>query len=258
MAKRTLKRSAATGRARKARAFSLAPPSPRVPSGIPGLDGLIEGGFVKNSSILVRGDTGTAKTIFCLQYLYHGAKVMDEPGVYISFAESREAIYNHGRKLGWDLESLTKENKFEVIRYEPHEVVRIMEEGGGLIRDTVESLGSKRVAIDSLTAYEMFFESSYKSNQSVLSLFELLKKWSVTAVVTSELPVSITKASRDRLGFLTEGIINLYHIRRRTGRVRALEILKMRDTSHNEDVHQLTIGKGGLRVLRGLKGFERP
>lgn len=247
--------------AKKKAVAAKAPVSPpqhsRVSTGIPGLDDLVEGGLVKNSSVLVRGDTGTAKTIFCLQYLHHGASALNEAGVYISFAESREAVYNHGRKFGWDLEGLTKAGRFEVIRYEPHEVVKIMEEGGGLIRDTVESIGAKRVAIDSLTAYEMFFESQYKANQSVLSLFEMLKKWEVTALVTSELPVSISREARDRLGFLTEGIINLYHVRRHTSRVRALEIIKMRDTSHNEEINLFAIGKKGIKVFRGLGDFDR-
>lgn len=175
--------------------------------------------------------------------------------MFISFAESRDALYNHGAKFGWDLDALTKDDKFEMIRYEPHEVVRIMEEGGGLIRDTVESIGAKRVAIDSLTAYQMFFENKYKANQSVLRLFELLKKWNVTALVTSELPVSLVQESRDRLGFLTEGIINLYHIRQQSSRIRALEVLKMRDTCHNEGINKLVIGKTGLKVLRGASDF---
>ncbi len=223
----------------------------RVGSGIPGLDNMLEGGFIKGSSILVRGDTGTAKTIFCLQYLHDGAADGDEPGVFISFAESAEAIYNHGSRFGWDLAGLGKKGRFAIIRFDPHEVVRIMEDGGGIIRDTIEEVGAKRLAIDSLTAYQMFFESQYKANQSVLGLFELLKRWEVTSLVTSESPVSLGKESADRLGFLTEGIINLYHVRQRNRRVRALEIVKMRDTAHSEFISRFTIGREGLRVCRG-------
>jgi circadian clock protein KaiC len=230
--------------------------NPRVRTGIPGLDGMLEGGFIRKSSVLVRGSTGTAKTIFTLQFLHHGAVKEDEPGVYISFAESREATYNHGRKFRWDLEKLAGRGMFTVIRYDPHEIVKIMEEGGGLVRDTIESLGAKRLAIDSLTAYEMFFESRYKANQSVLSLFELLKKWEVTALVTSEFPVSPKKEASDRLGFLTEGIINLYHIRRKDTRMRALEIVKMRDTVHSEEVNRFVIGKEGVKVFKGLGRVE--
>ncbi|MEW6722950.1 MAG: ATPase domain-containing protein [Candidatus Micrarchaeota archaeon] len=230
--------------------------SPRIPTGIPGLDRMLEGGFVRKSSVLVRGSTGTAKTLFSLQFLYHGAIEEEEPGVYISFAESREATYNHGRKFRWELEKLAGKGLFTVIRYDPHEIVKIMEEGGGLVRDTIESLGAKRLAIDSLTAYEMFFESRYKANQSVLSLFELLKRWEVTSVVTSEFPVSPKKEASDRLGFLTDGIINLYHIRMKDSRMRALEIVKMRDTVHSEEVNRFVIEKDGVKVFRGLRKVD--
>ncbi len=257
-------RRQATKRKAKRPPLRRQPPKPeakeepkRVATGIPGLDPLIEGGFVRNSTVLVRGDTGTAKTLFCIQYLYEGA-LAGEPGVFISFAESREAIYEHGRKFGWDLDVLARKGLFEVIRYDPHEVVKIMQEGGGLIRDTIESKAASRLAIDSLSAYELFFENKYRSNQSVLSLFEMLKKWNVTAMVTSEMPVSLSSETRDRLGFLTEGIINLYHMRSHSERLRVLEILKMRDTRHNEGLYHFTIEKTGLRVRGRLSGFGRP
>jgi len=224
----------------------------RVPSGIPGLDQFIEGGFVRGTSVLVRGDTGTAKTLFCLQYLHNGALEHHEPGVILSFAESKEALLGHGDKFDWDLRGLGKKGLFDVIRYDPHEVVKIMDEGGGVIRDTIESMGARRLVIDSLTAYEMFFENSYKANQSILGLFEALKKWDVTTLVTSELPVSITQETRDRLGFLTEGIINLYHARRQYTRVRALEVIKMRDTVHNEGLNLFSIGRKGIQVFKGV------
>ena len=41
----------------------------RVPTGVHGLDKLIEGGFPKGRSILVTGEPGTGKSIFCLQFL---------------------------------------------------------------------------------------------------------------------------------------------------------------------------------------------
>ena len=42
----------------------------RIKTGIPGLDKLIQGGFVKGSAVLISGGTGAGKTIFCLQYLW--------------------------------------------------------------------------------------------------------------------------------------------------------------------------------------------
>lgn len=58
----------------------------RVNSGIPGLDKLIDGGFVKNSVNLISGSTGTGETIFGLQFIWHGLKI-GENGVYISLEQ---------------------------------------------------------------------------------------------------------------------------------------------------------------------------
>ena len=45
----------------------------RVPTGVYGLDTLMEGGIPKGRTVLVTGACGTGKSIFCTQYLYQGA-----------------------------------------------------------------------------------------------------------------------------------------------------------------------------------------
>lgn len=220
----------------------------RAPSGIPGLDDMICGGFVRNSTSLVRGGTGSGKTLFCLQYLYHGITQYDEPGIYLSFAESEQMVFQHGKLFGWDFESLASANKFAVIRYQPHEIVKIIDEGGGVIRDTVESLGARRLVIDSLTAYEMLFENQYRANESVLSLLEILRKWNTTSLVTSESPTSPFKDGHGRLGFLTDGILHLYSTRKGIHRQRAFEIIKMRDTAHSDEVRLFHLDTKGVRI----------
>ena len=44
--------------------------SPVSVSGIPGLDDMIGGGFIKGSIFVLIGETGTGRTMFSLQYLY--------------------------------------------------------------------------------------------------------------------------------------------------------------------------------------------
>ncbi len=222
----------------------------RVPTGIPGLDEIIKGGFVKNSAMMVRGDTGTGKTIFCMQYVYNGVVKYNEHGVILSFAESADAVHQHGINFGWDFEKLEDERKFAFIRYAPHEVVKVMEEGGGTIRDTIESIKAKRLVIDSLSAYALLFENRYKANESILNLFEMLRNWNCTTLVTAETPVTTKKASAgEQLGFLTDGIVNVYQIRMDSKRIRAIEIIKMRDTDHSDAIHQFEIGKDGIKIL---------
>lgn len=217
----------------------------------------MEGGFVCRSNVLLRGSTGTGKTLLSLQYLYAGAARYNEPGIFLSFSESQEALYTHGDLMGWDFRKLEEENRFTFIRYSPHEVESIIHEGGGTIRDTIEEIGARRLVIDSLTAYTLLFENPYKADESILNLFDILRKWGCTSLLTSEAPATPEEGSFERLGFLTDSILNLYYLRQKDRRCRALEIIKMRDTGHSDRIHGFTIGKGGrIEVTERCAAFR--
>jgi len=226
--------------------------SDRVKTGIPGLDQLIGGGFERNNSIVVKGTSGVGKTIFAVQYLYAGATDYGEPGMYLSFAESKEAIYQQSALFGWDLARLEKERKFVFARYEPHEIKDIVTSGGGSIRDMIESSGIKRLVIDSLSVYLLLFENEYEANRSVLELFEMLHGLNCTTLVTSEDPLTPSSAPSGRMGFLTDGIIHLYNIRKGQKRIRAIEVVKMRNTTHTTELCSFDITRKGIVIRRGL------
>ena len=75
----------------------------RVPTGIPGLDSLIEGGFLEGSSILVAGGAGTGKTILSTQYIYNGAAEYNEPGIYITLEEGATNLWWNMKNFHWNL-----------------------------------------------------------------------------------------------------------------------------------------------------------
>ena len=75
----------------------------RVPTGIHGLDEIIEGGFIEGSVILVSGGPGAGKSIFGLQFIYRGA-VDGEPGIYITFEEDEESLKLIAKRLGKDFD----------------------------------------------------------------------------------------------------------------------------------------------------------
>ncbi len=220
----------------------------RIRSGIPGLDGMLQGGFVKDSTVVLQGGAGSAKTLMSLQYLYHGAKDHGEPGAILTFSEGQSAIYNHGKMFGWDFQALAAKKQFAVIKYAPSEIVKIMGEGGGIIRDTIESLGIRRLVIDSISTYELFFENRYHATESTLDLLDMLKEWNVTTIITSEVPVKPNCDSKGHIEFLTDGVIHLYLLRTSTKRYRAIEIIKMRDTDHSSDIKLFDITRKGLMI----------
>ena len=73
-----------------------------MPTGIPGLDPLLEGGFPAGKSYLVTGEPGSGKSIFCLQYLLRGL-VEGEKAVFVAVDEKPADIIDQAASLGWDL-----------------------------------------------------------------------------------------------------------------------------------------------------------
>ncbi|RLG40043.1 MAG: hypothetical protein DRO05_07400, partial [Thermoproteota archaeon] len=66
-----------------------------VPTGIPGFDLITNGGFVRNSIVLLAGNPGTGKSTFAAKFVHEGASRYGEPGVYVSFAESKREFYSY-------------------------------------------------------------------------------------------------------------------------------------------------------------------
>jgi len=204
---------------------------PRVPTGVPGLDELIEGGFEKNSTVLLLGGPGTGKSTMALQFLYNGVVQYNQKGVFITFEETLGMITKHMARYGWDVQKLVDEKKLAIINFKPHEVKRFAEEGGGMIYDTIENSGAERLVIDSLTSYTLLFESLYEARESQLGLFDMLRKWNCTSVLTGEKFLHKNKSMLSDIEYLTDGVILLHNPRYKYVRIRALEILKMRGTA---------------------------
>ncbi len=227
----------------------------RVPTGIDGFDEIVQGGFVRGSTVMLSGGAGTGKTIFGLQYLNNGISKYGENGIYISFNESKEAIYRHAELFGWDLKKLEEQNKFAFIKYEPHEVDSILSEGGGSIKDTIDAINAKRVVIDSLTSYTLLFENAYRESEAILDLFTILRRWGITTLVIAEVGETEWERTQDRSIFLSDGVILTYYLRKELSRNRALEVIKMRDTFHLEKICPFTITNKGVIVFPEAQVF---
>jgi len=219
----------------------------RISSGIPGLDKLIEGGFKGGSINLVCGGAGSGKTTFAVQFLLEGLK-KGEAGIYITFEEKRDKLYEDMRDFGWDMEQYEKAGIFKFLEYTPEQIRHVLVEGGGTVDAIITQMGAKRLVIDSITSFSLLFQDELTKKESSLALFELINRWGCTAVLTSE---AIQMAQEDMsvtLQFEVDSIIILYHFKKEGVRTRAIEILKMRGTKTPEKVMRLTIEKDGITV----------
>ena len=151
--------------------------------------------------------------------------------------------------FGWDLEKYEKEKKFIFLEYTPEQVKRVLVEGGGLIDNIIVKRKIKRIVIDSITSFCLLYEDELSRKQASLALFELINKWGCTAILTSEgiseEEYTISAATQ----FEVDSIILAYHAKKNGERIRAVEILKMRETNYIEKtVSMKIIEKKGIEI----------
>lgn len=220
----------------------------RISTGIPGLDKLIEGGFKAGSINLVCGGAGSGKTTFGVQFLIEGIK-RGEAGVYITFEEKRQKLYDDMLEFGWDLEKYERLGLFRFLEYTPEQIKRVLVEGGGTIDAIITQLRARRLVIDSITSFALLFRDELTQKESSLALFELINRWECTAVLTSQAVQLSPEELTAQLQFEVDSILLFYHFKQKGVRNRALEILKMRGTKTPEKTVKLDINtKQGVVV----------
>ena len=231
--------------------FVRAPSAPDelVKTGIPGLDSMIGGGFERKSVVIVTGTAGSGKTILALQFLYNGAAQFNEPGLFITFEESKESIFKHMLKFGWDFEELEREKKIIILEYPPHEVDRFISEGA-VIEDMVRENGIQRVVMDSITSFMLLYEEEYRRRQVFLKTMELLRKWECTTLLTSEATADESGEPKARFGveFLADALLAIHVIKKGGVKSLAIEVVKMRGVAHEMRLNLMKITPKGIEV----------
>lgn len=220
----------------------------RVPTGIEGFDAAIEGGFIRDSVVLVCGGPGSGKSIFGMQYLINGIDKSGENGVYISFEEDPESLMCDMKRFDWDVEEKVKNKQLALLYYSPEQVDRVIYVGGGAVREVIESMDAKRVVIDSISAFTLLYESENDQRRALFSLFKTLKKWNCTTMLISEQTLSQDKHISTVEEYQSEGVVFLYHYKKGDLRERSIEIFKMRGTNHSTKIFPLKISSDGVTV----------
>jgi KaiC/GvpD/RAD55 family RecA-like ATPase len=235
-----------------------------VLTGISGFDELFENGIPKGSNILVAGGAGSGKTIFCLQTLeYHVSH--GEKCFYMSFEESEERLLEHMDDFGWNPEKLLATGNLKIKRYLPtdihyisendHSDAMIAKEEDTQLLDlepfTLEE-GYKPdfVVIDSLSAISSAFkgkEGFYRCYaEQLFRFFEKIGSTNYFITETRQMPETFSQTGVEE--FLADGLIVFYYIKRESMRQRAIEVLKMRGTKHQEKIVAMKISDSGMIV----------
>ena len=220
-------------------------------TGIDGFDELIDGGFPLGSNILLSGNPGAGKTIFSLQYIYNGARMFNEKGIYFTFEEKRESLIEQAKQFNWDVEKLESKNNLKIISLGLDEIDKNTSQD---MIDIIESFGAKRVVVDSITTLSYLSPQSNSDmiiTKSVIKNFlhNFLTKFSQNKEITTLFISQKDEKISDLISrYICDGVISFSQESMGGSYSRNIIITKMRRTNNDEDIHPLEISNEGIKI----------
>ena len=224
--------------------------------GIPALDTMLGGGIPGGYSVLVVGPSGSGKTILSTQFIREGI-AQGEPGVIAVF-EKRPAEYLTTAPNSEQLSKFVEQGKLKMLHLRPLDlsVDETMEE----IAAAVHEIGAKRVAIDSLSGFELALAPAFREDfrESLYRMVGALVGLGVTVVMTAELVESYTefRLSPHGISFLTDGIILQRYVELDGALRRCTCVVKMRGFAHTKELRLYEIGADGMVMGESLAGYD--
>ena len=230
----------------------------KIPSGVPGLDALCLGGLPKGRTTLVAGTSGSAKTIFAVQFLASGVNDCNENGVFVTFEEPPKDIIKNFKVFGWDLKRLEEEGRLAFVDASPQVGQETVINGefdlGALmarIEYAVKKTGARRISLDSIGSLFTRFKSQETIRNELLRISQVIKELGLTAVITAERLEEYGRIARFEVEeFVADNVIILRNALEDEKRRRTLEILKFRGADHAKGEFPFTIiGSEGMTAI---------
>lgn len=242
----------------------------RCPTGIPGLDELLDGGFPRGRTILLSGTCGTGKTIFGVEFLYNGIIKYNEPGILVMLEQNIEHLKKDLLKFNFNLDELEDLGKLVVIdaslsKFNINDInlptpshdksfsltskeIIGTKEIVDIIVDTAKEMKAERVVIDSLPALDNLIKDGEEVREVMLSMNYKLQNAELTSILIDE--IAGNQPQDGIKEYVVDGVIRLYYTTTGPDAGRSLVIQKMRGTRHSENIHSIRFKEGyGVEVL---------
>ncbi len=221
----------------------------REPTGIRGVDDMIQGGFPRGSVIGVSGAPGVGKSIFSLHFALEGAR-RNQKSVYINLEEPRWNVDNMIAAFEFGDEFLKYEREglivVKCLTYDKYE--RVQED---LFKHIKEDLEIKRLIVDSFNCF--FAASANVCGQAdvlirkmIVEIFYNLRREGLTTLLTLERDGKMNNSNYN-IPYLIDGIVNLDYLDFGTIE-RRIFVPKMRWTNQCKDGRGYEIGGDGIVV----------
>jgi circadian clock protein KaiC len=222
----------------------------RVPTGIPGLDTVLRGGFLKAGIYIVRGEPGTGKTILGNQFCFNHAAA-GHHAIYVTLlAETHDRMMQHMQTMSFFEPARIPEGLYYVNGF------RVLEEDGikgfiDLLRREIRTHSATLLVLDGLVVTEESSGSDREFRKFIHQLQAHIAVEGCTALL-------LTNGRRNEYHpehTMVDGIIELHDVLFGTQAERELEVRKLRGTDALRGRHSFRITDGGIVVYPRIEAL---
>jgi len=208
----------------------------RVPSGLAGLDKLLDGGFPQNSCTLLSGGPGTGKTLLSLNFVESRVDA-NEKSCYISFNEDTTGLFRAAEGTGLEIE------KTAIKHMDLLEDINVTD-----FIKTIETYPKlDRLVIDNINKLLLFSKDKADYRHQLYRLINFLRKNVKATLLICETDNGMDTGNGE--AFECDGVVGISFLELEEIPMRTIQIHKMRYTAIEPKVaHELVIESTGLKL----------
>jgi circadian clock protein KaiC len=228
-----------------------APRTARLSMGVPGLDEMMGGGLPSGYSLLVAGPSGSGKSILASAFLAEGSR-RGETGIIAAFEQRPVATRNRV------MADLIDQGRVGLVDIRTSDLS--VDETATLLIAEIRRLKASRVVIDSLSGFELALAPTFRDDfrESLSRMVTALATTGATVLMTSELEDRYDDLRFSPYGtaFLTDSIIVLRYIEVRSRLQRMMAVVKVRGSTHSNELRVFSIDDEGIHIGDMLANYE--
>jgi circadian clock protein KaiC len=227
----------------------------RASTGVAGLDAMMGGGIPRGAFALFVGPSGVGKSSFARHFIAAGAEA-GEPGVIAVFEQHPGDYVARVRASGSDLASFIDRGLVQVVSLRSLDLT--VDEALAAVRLAVDRKQARRVAIDSLSEFELALTPSYREDfrESLFRTISSLTGIGVTVLMTIDIVQSFTEfgLSPHITEFLADVLVLQRYVELEGRLEKVLAVVKMRSSRHDTSIRRYAIEPAGIVVGEPLHG----